>query len=80
MILNPSTIAEINHQGAIRIKCHDATILDFFTGSLSRGCFGTNEGHALVAITVVERFKQEFMYGLSAGTINGGRCTEVFCF
>ena len=41
-VLNPSTIAAINHQGAIRIKCHDATILDFFTGSLSRGCFGTN--------------------------------------
>ena len=33
-----------------------------------------------MAITVVERFKQESMYGLSAGTKNGGRRTEVFCF
>ena len=33
---------------------------------LSRGYFGS-WGHALVAIAVVERFKQELMYGLSAG-------------
>ena len=32
---------------------------------------------ALVAVAVVERFKQEVMYGLSAGTKKSGRCREV---
>ena len=31
---------------------------------------------ALVAVTVVEMFKQESMYGLSAGTKKSGRCRE----
>ena len=48
------------------------TIHDFFKSPLknwqiSRGYFGS-WGHALVAVAVVERFKQESMYGLSAGT------------
>ena len=34
---------------------------------MSRDYFGS-WGHALVAVSVVERFKQEPMYGLSAGT------------
>ena len=34
---------------------------------LSRGYFGS-WGCTLVAVAVVERFKQELMYGLSAGT------------
>ena len=41
---------------------------------LSRGYFGS-WGRTLVA--VVERFKQELMYGLSAGTKKCGRCREV---
>ena len=36
------------------------------------GYFGT-WGHALVAVAVVERFKQEPMYGMYAGTKNGRR-------
>ena len=34
-------------------------------------------GRTLVAAAVVERFKQELMYGLSAGTKKCGRCREV---
>ncbi len=34
-------------------------------------------GRTLVAVAVVERFKQEVMYGLSAGTKKSGRCREV---
>ena len=30
-----------------------------------------------MAVAVVERFKQELMYGLSAGTKKSGRCGEV---
>ena len=30
-----------------------------------------------MAVAVVERFKQESMYGLSAGTKKSGRCGEV---
>ena len=30
-----------------------------------------------MAVAVVERFKKESMYGLSAGTKNSGRCGEV---
>ena len=30
-----------------------------------------------MAVAVVERFKQESMYGLSAGTKTSGRCGEV---
>ena len=34
---------------------------------LSRGYFG-NLGHALVALAIVERYKQESIYRLSSGT------------
>ena len=34
-------------------------------------------GPSLVAVAVVERFNQEVMYGLSAGTKKSGRCGEV---
>ena len=30
-----------------------------------------------MAVAVVEKFKKESMYGLSAGTKNSGRCGEV---
>ena len=30
-----------------------------------------------MTVAVVERFKQEVMYGLSAGTTKSGRCREV---
>ena len=49
---------------------------------LSRGYFGS-WGRTLVAVAVVERFKQELMYGLSTGTkkkvavIERWRCGEV---
>ena len=48
------------------------TIHDFFKSPLknwpmSRGYFGS-WGRALVAVAVDESFKQESMYGLSAGT------------
>ena len=43
---------------------------------LSRGYFGS-WGHSLVAVAVVERFKQELMYGLSTGTKKSGRYREV---
>ena len=43
---------------------------------LLRGYFGS-WGRTLVAVAVVERFKQEVMYGLSAGTKKSGRCREV---
>ena len=34
-------------------------------------------GHTLVAIAVVERFKQEPIFGLSGGTKISGHCREV---
>ena len=43
---------------------------------LSRGYFGI-WGSAVVAVTVVERSKQESIYGLSSGTKRGGSCKEV---
>ena len=43
---------------------------------LSRDCFGS-WGRTLVAVAIVERFKQELMYGLSAGQKKCGRCREV---
>ena len=41
--------------------------------------FGTHfSGHCRFReVAVVERFKQELMYGLSAGTKKSGRCREV---
>ena len=33
-----------------------------------------------MAVAVVERLKQELMYGLSAGTKKCGRCREVAVF
>ena len=47
---------------------------------LTRGYFGSWR-RALVAVAVVERFKQESMYGLSAETKKSGRCGggERFC-
>ena len=41
-----------------------------------RGYFGS-WGRALVAVAVEERFKQESMYGLSAGTKKSGCCREM---
>ena len=46
----------------------------FFT---KKNCIGRCWGRTLVAVAVVERFKQELMYGLSAGTKKCGRCGEV---
>ena len=48
------------------------TILDFFISCwknwpLSRGYYGC-WGHTLLAVAIVERFKQGSMYGLSVGT------------
>ena len=43
---------------------------------LSRGYFGSWV-RTLGAVAVVERFKQELMYGLSAWTKKCGRCGEV---
>ena len=43
---------------------------------LSRSYFGSLE-HALVTVAVVERFKQQPMYGLSNGTKESGLCREV---
>ena len=43
---------------------------------LLRGYFGS-WGRTLVAVAVVERFKQVLMYGLSARTKKSGRCGEV---
>ena len=43
---------------------------------LLRGYFGS-WGRTLVAVAVVERFKQLLMYGLSAGTKKSGRCREM---
>ena len=42
----------------------------------SRGYFGS-WGRVLVAFSVVKRFKEESMYGLSAGTRKSGCCREV---
>ena len=73
MEYNQSAITAINHQRAKRINFQDHSLLSrqllkkFWL--LSRGYFGS-WGHALVAVAVVvvERFKQEPKYGLSAGT------------
>ena len=42
---------------------------------LSRGYFGS-WGRTLVAVAVVERFKQELLYGLSAGTVRRDAVVE----
>ena len=63
---NENTIAAINHQRARQIKFRDNSRLFIFRGRnwpLSRGYFGS-WGHALLAVAIVERFKQESMYGL----------------
>ena len=57
------------------------TILDIFVSHwknwlLSRGYFGSL-GHALVAIGVIERFKQESLYGLFSRTRKSGHCGEI---
>ena len=44
--------------------------------AVARGYFGS-WGRTLVSVAVVERFKQELRYGLSAGTKQSGRCREV---
>ena len=75
-----STITAINHQRDKRINFHDHSLLSRQSlkkfSLLSRGYFGS-WGHALVAVAVVERFKQEPMYGLSAGTKLNGCFREV---
>ena len=43
---------------------------------VERGNFGSC-GHASVAVVVVQRFKEESMYGLFAGTKEKGRFREV---
>ena len=63
-----STITAINHQRDKRINFHDHSLL-------SRQLL--KKLVALVAVAVVERFKQEPMYGLSAGTKLNGCCREV---
>ena len=45
----------------------------FFT---KKNCTGRCR-EVILAVAVVERFKQELMYGLSAGTKKCGRCREV---
>ena len=64
-----------------KYKSNFVSILDVFVSRwknwpLLRGYFGSWE-RALVAVAVVERFKQELLYGLSAGTKKSGRCREV---
>ena len=81
---NQNTIAAINHQRAMRIKFHDHSWL--FHQSLQKvavverlwqlgtgfsGCCHCRD------VTIVKRFKQESMYGLSAGTKKRGHCREV---
>ena len=45
------------------------TILDLVAGKMAVvESYFVSWGHALVAVAVVERFKQEAMYGLSVGT------------
>ena len=71
-----STISSINHQRAIRIKFHDHSWL--FHQSLKKLAvverlfwqLGTHFSSRFCCreVAVVERFKQEPMYGLSAGT------------
>ena len=75
-----STITAINHQRTKRINFHDHSLLSghhlkkFWL--LLRGYFGS-WGHALVAVAVVERFKQEPMYGLSTRTKESDPFREV---
>ena len=75
-----SSITAINHQRTKRINFHDHSLLSLQLLKkfwlLSRGYFGS-WGHALVAVAVVERFKQGPMYGLSAGTKISGCCRGV---
>ena len=59
-------------------------ILDFFISRrkkwlLFTGYFGS-WGHALVAVAVVETFKQESSYRLSLETENSDRCREMADF
>ena len=66
---NQNMIATINHQCTIQIKFHDHSSVAVKTGHcqeviLAMRCFG----HALVAVAVLERFKQESVCRLSTGT------------
>ena len=59
-------------------------ILDFFISRrkhwpLFSGYFGS-WGHALVAVAVVETFKQESLYRLSLETENSDHCREMADF
>ena len=67
------TIAEINHQRAIRNELSDFLVSRWKNWPLSRGYFDS-WGRAVVAVAVVERSKQESIYmdTLSAGTKTGG--------
>lgn len=70
---NQITIAEINHQRAIRIK-----FLTFSSVVEKIGrCREVIWGSAVVAVAFVERSEQESIYGLSAGTKRGGSCGDV---
>ena len=77
MEYNQNTTAAINHQRTIRIKCLDHSWLFHQllkkTGRCWEDILGS-WGHALVVVAVVERFKDESMYGLPAGTKKTGRC------
>ena len=79
MEYNQNRIAAINHQRAYRSS--SMIILDFFISRrknwlLFTGYFGS-WGHALVAVAVVETFKQESSYRLSLETENSDRCREI---
>ena len=82
MEYNQNRIAAINHQRAYRSS--SMIILDFFISRrknwlLFTGYFGS-WGHALVAVAVVETFKQESSYRLSLETENSDRCREMADF
>ena len=62
-------IATINHQCTIQIKFHHHSLVTEKTGHCLEVILAMRYfGHALVAVAVVERFKQESMYRLSTGT------------
>ena len=73
---NQITIAEINHQRAIRIKFLTFSLVVEKIGRCRNGYFGI-WGSSVVAVAVVERSEQESIYGLSDGTKRGGSCKEV---
>ena len=73
---NQITIAEINHQRAIRIKFLTFSLVVEKIGRCRNGYFGI-WGSSVVAVAVVERSEQESIYGLSAGTKRGGSCKKV---